>query len=80
VDRLRIDKGIVDFSDLSLIIPFAMRIHNFDGAAMGISTAPSSRTTLKFEGRVDDYGQINVDGSLGSLGITVVHHDILCFH
>jgi hypothetical protein len=67
VDRLRIDKGIVDFSDLSLVIPFATRIHNFDGAAMGISTAPSSRTTLKFEGRVDDYGQVNVDGSLSPL-------------
>lgn len=67
VDRLRVDKGIVNFSDLSLVIPFATRIHNFDGAAIGISTAPSSRTTLKFEGRVDDYGQANVDGSLSPL-------------
>jgi hypothetical protein len=67
VDRLRIDKGIVNFSDLSLVIPFATRIHNFDGAAIGISMAPSSRTTLKFEGRVDDYGQVNVGGSLSPL-------------
>jgi Domain of Unknown Function (DUF748) len=67
VDRLRIDKGIVDFSDLSLVIPFATRIHHFEGAAMDISMAPSSRTTLKFEGRVDDYGQVNVNGSLRPL-------------
>ena len=67
VDRLRVDKGIVNFSDLSLVIPFATRIHNFDGAAIGISMAPSSRTTLKFEGRVDDYGQVNVGGSLSLL-------------
>jgi hypothetical protein len=64
---LRIDKGIVDFSDLSLVIPFATRIHHFEGAAMDISMAPSSRTTLKFEGRVDDYGQVNVNGSLRPL-------------
>ena len=34
---------------------------------MDISMAPSSRTTLKFEGRVDDYGQVNVNGSLRPL-------------
>jgi hypothetical protein len=67
VERVRIDDGEVDFSDLSLVIPFATRIHDFDGVATGIATAPAERATLKFEGHVDRYGQVKVDGALNPL-------------
>jgi len=64
VERVRVDNGVVDFSDLSLVIPFSTRIHDFDGTVTDISTAALNRTHLKFEGRVDEYGSVSVDGSL----------------
>ncbi|MGZ8245442.1 DUF748 domain-containing protein [Methylomagnum sp.] len=69
VERVRIDDGQIDFSDMSLVLPFATHIHDFDGAATGISMTPKSRTTLKFTGRVDEYGEVKVDGSLNPLQI-----------
>ena len=67
VERVRIERATVDFADLSLVLPFAARIHELSGAVTGISSAPPSRTKLKLEGRVDEYGQVNVEGSLSPL-------------
>ncbi|MGH8523384.1 MAG: DUF748 domain-containing protein, partial [Gammaproteobacteria bacterium] len=67
VERVRIERANVDFADLSLVLPFAARIHELSGAVTGISLAPTSRTRLKLEGRVDEYGQVNVEGSLSPL-------------
>jgi uncharacterized protein involved in outer membrane biogenesis len=64
VERVRVDDGIVDFSDFSLVIPFATRIHDFDGTVTDISTSPGSRTRLAFSGRVDEFGEARVDGTL----------------
>ncbi len=67
VKRVRIEGAKVDFADLSLVLPFAARIHELSGAVTGISSAPTNRTRLKLEGRVDEYGQVNVEGSLSPL-------------
>jgi hypothetical protein len=64
VKRIRIENGVIDFADLSLVLPFAARIEEFRGAASGISTEPASRTSLGFEGRVGEFGQAKVAGSL----------------
>jgi uncharacterized protein involved in outer membrane biogenesis len=64
VERVRVDDGQVDFSDLSLVLPFSTRIHDFDGSVVGISTAARDRATLKFEGQVGQYGTATVNGSL----------------
>lgn len=69
VERVRIDDGQIDFSDMSLVLPFATHIHDFDGAAASISLAPKDRATLKFAGRVDEYGEVKVDGSLSPMQI-----------
>ncbi|MCA1850846.1 MAG: DUF748 domain-containing protein, partial [Beggiatoa sp.] len=67
VERVRIERAKVDFADLSLVLPFAARIHELSGAATGISSAPDNRTRLQLEGRVDEYGEVNVEGSLSPL-------------
>ncbi len=67
VERVRIERAKVDFADLSLVFPFAAHIHELSGAVTGISSAPDNRTRLKLEGRVDEYGQVNVEGSLSPL-------------
>jgi outer membrane protein OmpA-like peptidoglycan-associated protein len=54
----------VDFSDESLILPFATRIHDFGGSIGGFATTPQSRATVQLAGRVDQYGEAKVDGSL----------------
>jgi len=64
VDRVRLENGVVDFADFSLVLPFATRIHQCRGSASGISSEPASRTALKFEGRVGEFGQAKASGSL----------------
>ncbi|HEX6828304.1 MAG TPA: DUF748 domain-containing protein, partial [Burkholderiales bacterium] len=82
VERVQMEKGVVDFADLSLVLPFATQIQDFKGAATGLSSNPASRTSLKFEGQVGEFGQANVDGSLapfdpkGFTDITVVFRNV----
>ena len=64
IAQIVIDKGKVDFSDDSLILPFATRIHDFGGSIGGFATTPQSRATVQLAGRVDQYGEAKVDGSL----------------
>lgn len=64
LERVRLDDGVIDFSDMSLVIPFATRVHDFDGSATDIATTPNTRTTLKFTGRVEEFGEAKVDGTL----------------
>lgn len=67
VGRVVVDKATIDFSDLSLVLPFATHIHDFGGALAGFSLSPKERATMKFEGRVAEYGEVKVDGSLSPL-------------
>jgi hypothetical protein len=64
VDRVRLENGVVDFADFSLVLPFATRIHQCRGSVNSISNEPASRTTLKFDGRVGEFGQAKASGSL----------------
>jgi uncharacterized protein DUF748 len=64
VERIRVDDGTVDFSDLSLVLPFAAKVEEFGGTITGISTDPAGAAALKLEGKVGDYGLANVDGTL----------------
>lgn len=69
VERVRVDDAEVDFADESLVLPFATHVTDFDGAVTGISLAPKSRATMKFAGRVAEYGEAKVDGSLSPMDI-----------
>jgi uncharacterized protein involved in outer membrane biogenesis len=64
IERVRMDNGVVDFADLSLVLPFVTQVTDFKGAASGISSDPARRTSLKFEGKVDQYGLATMAGSL----------------
>ncbi|MGD9229898.1 MAG: DUF748 domain-containing protein [Desulfobacterales bacterium] len=64
IDRVRVEKGVVDFADLSLVLPFATRITDFNGGAAGISCDPESRASVSLEGKVDPYGLATVKGKL----------------
>jgi uncharacterized protein involved in outer membrane biogenesis len=64
IGRVRIDGATVDFADHSLVLPFAARIEKLKGVANGISSADNSRATLKFSGRVGEFGEAEIDGQL----------------
>lgn len=67
VRRVRLDNGSMNFADLSLVLPFATRIHGLNGVVAGLGSDPSSRATVKLDGRVDEYGLVNVEGALSAL-------------
>jgi len=64
IERVSVEKGVVDFADFSLVLPFATHVTDFNGGATGISSDPSSRTMVELEGKVDEYGFTKVQGGL----------------
>ncbi|MBW2644143.1 MAG: DUF748 domain-containing protein, partial [Deltaproteobacteria bacterium] len=62
--RIHVEKGVVDFADLSLVLPFATQVTDFNGSVTGISSEPTSRASVQFDGRVDEYGFTTVKGRL----------------
>jgi hypothetical protein len=64
IGTIRFDKGILDFADLSLVLPFVTQVQALDGAIVGISSDPDARAQLKLTGQVDQYGEARADGAL----------------
>ena len=64
VESIVVEKGEVDFADLSLVLPFAAKVEDLRGSLAGISSDPASRTVVKLTGRVGESGQAQVDGSV----------------
>lgn len=69
IGRILVEKGKVDFSDASLVLPFATRVHDFGGSIAGFALTPQSRMTLQLAGKVDEFGETRVDGSLSPMDI-----------
>lgn len=64
LDRISVERGELDFSDLSLVLPFSTNIKALGGSANGLSSAPESRASLKFEGRIEDSGLARAEGTI----------------
>jgi len=64
IQRIRIEKGNLDFADMSLVLPFSARIQELHGIVTGITSRPNSLAAMKLEGRVDQYGIARVEGRL----------------
>jgi hypothetical protein len=64
LDRISVERGTMDFSDLSLVLPFSTHIKALGGSVSGLSSAPTSRASLKFEGRIEDYGLARAEGTI----------------
>ncbi len=67
VQRIRIEKGGLDFADLSLRIPFAAKIYELKGAIAGLSTKEGARAQIQLEGRVDEFGTSSIQGRIEPL-------------
>lgn len=64
VERISIERGELDFADLSLVLPFATNIKALGGSASGLSSAPESRASLKLEGRIEENGLARAEGTI----------------
>jgi hypothetical protein len=56
IRRVRLDNGSMNFADLSLVLPFATRIHALNGVVAGLGSDPNGRATVKLDGQVDEFG------------------------
>jgi hypothetical protein len=64
VERVRVENGVVDFSDLSLVLPFTAKVEEFHGAVTDISSDSAGAAALKLEGKVGEFGLARVNGTL----------------
>lgn len=64
IDRLRFERGEMDYADYSLAMPFGTRIHRLKGVITNLSSRPGAIAEVKLDGRVDDYGLARATGQL----------------
>ncbi len=64
IRKLRIDGGDLLFADLSLVLPFSTRIHDFGGAVIGAATENDSRAQVALDGQIDEYGTAKIEGEI----------------
>lgn len=69
VRRIRIEKGVLDFADLSLRLPFAAKIYELKGAVVGLSSRQGARAQIELKGRVNEYGTSSIQGQIEPLNI-----------
>jgi len=67
IDRVRVDNSAMNFSDLSLVLPFATRIHALNGVVAGLGSDPDRRATVKLDGAVDEFGLVKAEGAMSAL-------------
>jgi uncharacterized protein involved in outer membrane biogenesis len=69
VQRIHIEKGVLDFSDLSLSLPFAAKIYELKGAIVGLSSKQGAQAQIQLQGRVNEYGTSSIQGQIEPLNI-----------
>jgi len=73
--KIQVIDGSSDFSDLSLILPFAAQIKSLDGGASGISSEQKSTIKVDLKGTAYDLAPVDVKGEispyLGDYNVTV---------
>ena len=62
--KIQVMDGSSDFSDLSLIMPFAAPIKSLDGGASGVSSEQKSIVTVALKGNAYDLSPVDVKGEI----------------
>lgn len=66
VAGFKIDDASLDFSDLSLPLPFAAAIRKMDGTVSTLATNSEEPARVNLEGQVNEYGLARIAGSLNA--------------
>lgn len=64
IGSIRLENGVIDFADFSLVLPFAAKIEQSRGVITGVSTRGESLANLRLDGRVGEFGQARAEGSI----------------
>ena len=64
IGRIRIKGGEVDFSDLSLPLPFATRVHDVNGEITALAPDQMAGSQVLIEGTVDEHGFAKASGAV----------------
>ncbi len=59
-----------DFADLSLPLPFAVKVDSINGKMSTISTTSNEPSEVSFEGKVDEFGYARISGNVTPLQVT----------
>lgn len=62
--NISVQDGSLDFTDLSLPLPFATRIGALAGTVSTIDSRSAEPAAIRLEGQVDDYGLARISGGL----------------
>lgn len=64
IQRLRVQNGKLNFSDLSLLPQFSAKIYELKGVVNGLSSNRGSPSQIELDGRVDEFGLARIRGEL----------------
>jgi hypothetical protein len=64
IGRVTVNTASADFEDRSLPLPFAARIADLNGEMSTIATASVEPSEVAMEGKVDEYGQVRISGTV----------------
>ena len=67
LESIVIENASADFSDSSLPLPFAVHMDALGGSISALSTQSLEPARVDLEGRVDEYGQVSINGRLRPL-------------
>jgi hypothetical protein len=64
IAKIKIENSEMYFSDLSLPLQFASKIHQLNGEVIGFSSENPLGAEIKMEGTVDEYGLAKINGKM----------------
>ena len=64
IGGITVADGALDFSDLSLPLPFATNVQALEGFVTTIDTASTEPARIRLEGQVSDYGLARIEGTM----------------
>ncbi|MEO7727152.1 MAG: DUF748 domain-containing protein [Burkholderiales bacterium] len=67
VERVRIERGVLEFADSGLRPPFSTRMYELKGVITSLSTDPASLAKLQLDARVDEFGLAKIEGEMNPL-------------
>ncbi len=67
IGRVVVNDAAADFADLSLPLPFKAQIAALNGEISTIATTSSEPSTANLEGKVDEFGRVQISGTVTPL-------------
>ena len=67
IGSIKISEGSADFTDLSLILPFAARLEHLNGSVSALSSDSASRANVELTGKMQPSGTAEVKGTINPL-------------